>query len=107
MTKSNWCNIVLVSLTVLMPNILDLFLTPNPSAYAFALSFPLGSSVHNLIYVPSPISPVTLQDPQKRRCLWRFTSARWGDLRRYYADLPWNYCWIRVRDPSLCAERIT
>ena len=29
------------------------------------------------------------------------------DLRRYYADFPWNdYC-FRVRDPSLCAERIT
>ncbi|MPC33388.1 hypothetical protein E2C01_026737 [Portunus trituberculatus] len=30
-----------------------------------------------------------------------------GDLRRYYADFPWNdYC-FHVRDPSLYAERIT
>ncbi|MPC89712.1 hypothetical protein E2C01_084670 [Portunus trituberculatus] len=36
-----------------------------------------------------------------------FTSTNWGNLRRYYADFPWNdYC-FRVRDPSLCAERIT
>ncbi|MPC83578.1 hypothetical protein E2C01_078290 [Portunus trituberculatus] len=48
-----------------------------------------------------------LNDPPKRRCLWRFASARWGDLRRYYADFPWNdYCFC-VRDPSLCTERIT
>ena len=39
--------------------------------------------------------------------LGRFASAIWGDLRRYYADFPWNdYC-FRDRDPSLCAERIT
>ncbi|MPC84926.1 hypothetical protein E2C01_079680 [Portunus trituberculatus] len=37
----------------------------------------------------------------------RFASASSGDLRRYYADFPWNdYC-FRVRDPCLCAERIT
>ncbi|MPC20077.1 hypothetical protein E2C01_013007 [Portunus trituberculatus] len=30
-----------------------------------------------------------------------------GDLRRYYADFPWNdYC-FRVKDPSLWAEHIT
>ena len=35
-----------------------------------------------------------------------FSSASWEDLRRYYADFPYNdYC-FRVRDPSLCAERI-
>ena len=33
------------------PNILDLFLTSNPSAYAVTLSSPLGSSDHNLISV--------------------------------------------------------
>ncbi|MPC84346.1 hypothetical protein E2C01_079083 [Portunus trituberculatus] len=31
------------------PNILDLFLTSNPSAYPVTLSSPLGSSSHNLI----------------------------------------------------------
>ncbi|MPC32108.1 hypothetical protein E2C01_025413 [Portunus trituberculatus] len=58
------------------PNILDLFLTSNPSAYA-------------------------LTDPPKRKCLKRFASAIWQDLRRYHADFPWNdYC-LRVRDPSI------
>ena len=89
------------------PNILDLFLTSNPSAYAVTLSSPLGSSDHNLISVSCPISPIPPQDPPKRRCLWHFASASWGDLRRYYANFPWNdYC-FRDRDPSLCAERIT
>ena len=47
-----------------MPNILDLFLTSYPSAYAVTLSSPLGSSDHNLISVFCPISPIPLQDPQ-------------------------------------------
>ncbi|MPC69598.1 hypothetical protein E2C01_063828 [Portunus trituberculatus] len=47
------------------------------------------------------------EDPQNRRCLWRFASASWGDLRRYYADFPWNDFCFRVRDPSLCTQRIT
>ena len=46
------------------------------------------------------------QDPQKRRCFWHYASAKWNNLRRYYSDFPWNdYC-FRVRDLSLCAERI-
>ena len=89
------------------PNILDLFLISNPSAYAVTLSSPLGSSDHNLISVSCPISRLPPQDPPKRRCLWHFASASWGDLRRYYADFPWNdYC-FRDRDPCLCAEPIT
>ena len=89
------------------PNILDLFLTSNPSAYAVTLSSPLGSSDHTLITVSCPIAPIPPQDPPRRRCLWHFASADWGSLRGYYADFPWNdYC-FRVRDPSLCAERIT
>ncbi|MPC60941.1 hypothetical protein E2C01_055002 [Portunus trituberculatus] len=59
------------------PNILDLFLTSNSSAYAVTLSSPLVSSDHNLISVSCPISPITPQGLSKRRCLWRFTSARW------------------------------
>ncbi|MPC80046.1 hypothetical protein E2C01_074610 [Portunus trituberculatus] len=89
------------------PNILDLFLTSNPSAYAVTLSSPLGSSDHNLISVSWPFSPMPPQDPPKPRYLWRFASASWGNLRRYYADFPWNdYCFC-IRNPSLCAERIT
>ncbi|MPC18744.1 hypothetical protein E2C01_011639 [Portunus trituberculatus] len=38
---------------------------------------------------------------------WRFASARWGDLRKYYADFPWNDSCFRIGDPSVCAERIT
>ena len=47
-------------------NILDFFLTSNPSAYAVTLSSPLGSSDHNLISVYCPISPIPPQDPPKR-----------------------------------------
>ncbi|MPC15087.1 hypothetical protein E2C01_007870 [Portunus trituberculatus] len=57
----------------------------------------------NLFY----INFCNIRDPTKRRCFWRFASASLGDLRRYYADFPWNdYC-FNVRDPSLCAERNT
>ncbi|MPC53499.1 hypothetical protein E2C01_047393 [Portunus trituberculatus] len=66
-----------------MPNILDHFLTSNPSAYAVTLSSPLGPSNHNFSSVSC------------------FASAIWEDLRKYYADFPWNdYC-FRARDPSL------
>ena len=89
------------------PNILDLFFTSNPSAYSVHLFSPLGSSDHRLISASCPIAPVPSQDPPKRRCYWHFASARWEDLRRHFADFPWNdYC-FRDRDPSLCAERIT
>ncbi|MPC89659.1 hypothetical protein E2C01_084613 [Portunus trituberculatus] len=48
-----------------MPNILDLFLTSNPSAYNITLSSPLGSSNHNLISVSCSISPIPPQVPPK------------------------------------------
>ncbi|MPC45217.1 hypothetical protein E2C01_038910 [Portunus trituberculatus] len=48
------------------PNILDLFLTSNCSAYAVTLSSPLGSSNHNLISVSSLISPIPLRIPKSR-----------------------------------------
>ncbi|MPC55363.1 hypothetical protein E2C01_049296 [Portunus trituberculatus] len=90
-----------------MPNILDLFLTSNNSVYAVTLSSPLGFSDHNLISVSSPISPIPPQDSPKQRCLQHFATASWVDLRRYYADFPWNdYCFY-VRDLSLRAECIT
>ncbi|MPC22044.1 hypothetical protein E2C01_015050 [Portunus trituberculatus] len=57
------------------PNILDLFLTSNPSAYAVILFSLLSSFDHNLISVSYPISPIPPQDLPKRRCLWHFASA--------------------------------
>ncbi|MPC63994.1 hypothetical protein E2C01_058103 [Portunus trituberculatus] len=89
------------------PNILHLFLTSNSSAYVVTLSSPLGFSDHNFISVFCPISPIPPQNPPKQRCLWRFASARWEDLRKYYADFPWNDYRFLVRDPSVCAECIT
>ena len=57
-------------------DILDLFLTSNPSAYyTVTLSSPLGSSDHNLICVFCPTSPIPPQDLPKLRCVWRFASA--------------------------------
>ena len=89
------------------PNTLDLFLTSNPSAYSVQLYSPLGSSDHNLISVFCPIAPVQPLDPPRRRCFWHYDSARWEDMRQYFSDFPWNdYC-FRVRDPSVCAQRIT
>ena len=77
------------------PNILDLFLTSNPSVYSVKLSFPLGSSNHNLISVTSSIIPVQPQDPPKQRCFWHLNSAKWEDLRQYYSDFPWDdYCFV-------------
>ena len=53
------------------PNILDLFLTSNPSAYST-----LASSDHNLISVTCSITLVRLQDPPKRRCFWFLASIK-------------------------------
>ena len=89
------------------PNILDLFLNSNPSDYSVKLFSPLGSSDHNLIFVTCSIAPVQPQDPPKRRCFWHFNSAEWEDLRQYYSDFPEDDYYFHVRDPSLCAERIT
>ncbi|MPC35063.1 NAD-dependent protein deacetylase hst2-1 [Portunus trituberculatus] len=36
-----------------------------------------------------------------------FCICHLGDLRRYYADFPWNYYCLDVRNPSQCVERIT
>ncbi|MPC87602.1 hypothetical protein E2C01_082468 [Portunus trituberculatus] len=84
-------------------------------------SIDLHFNVHHKLWLSSPFTDhpgelafnfAILHDleqlnPPKRRCLWCFGSTSWGDLRRYYADFPWNdYC-FRVREPSLCAERIT
>ncbi|XP_050715769.1 uncharacterized protein LOC126998326 [Eriocheir sinensis] len=75
------------------PNILDLFLTSNPSTYSVKLFSPLGFSDHNLISVSCPIAPVHPLDPPKRRCFWHFASAGRDDLGMYFSDFPWNdYC---------------
>ena len=63
------------------PNILDLFLTSNPSAYSVKLSSPLGSSNHNLISLTCSITPVLPQNPPRRRCFCHFNSARWKSPR--------------------------
>jgi exonuclease III len=92
------------------PNILDLFMTSNPSPYSVKLFPPLGSSDHLLISVSSPISSSLPQErppPSARRRLWHYNAANWSDLRSYFFDFPWNdYC-FRVGGPSDCAERIT
>ena len=88
-------------------NILDLFLTTNPSAYSVKLFSPLGSSDHNLISSTCPIAPVRPADPPKKRRLWHFREANWEALRQYYSDFPWNdYCFLG-REPTVCASRIT
>ncbi|MPC33689.1 hypothetical protein E2C01_027048 [Portunus trituberculatus] len=89
-----------------MPNILDLFLTSNPFAFAVILSSLLGSSNHNLISVSCRISPIPPQDPPKVKVPLAFCLCQLGDLRRYYADFSWNDYLFRVGDPSLC-EYIT
>ena len=87
------------------PNILDLFLTSNPSTYSVKLSSPLGSS--NFISLTCSITLVQPQDPPKRSCFWHFNSAKWKDLRQYYYNFPsGDYC-CHFKDPSLCAECIT
>ncbi|MPC58327.1 hypothetical protein E2C01_052325 [Portunus trituberculatus] len=88
-------------------NSLDLFLTSNPSAYDVTLSFPFGllrSQSHFCIL--SYFSNASTGSPKAEVPL-AFCLCQKGDLRRSYADFPWNdYC-FRVRDPSLGAKRIT
>ncbi|MPC76828.1 hypothetical protein E2C01_071261 [Portunus trituberculatus] len=53
----------------------------NIRAYAEGFWRRTGSSNHSLISFSNPNSPIHPKDLSKRRCLRRFTSARWGDLR--------------------------
>src|ERR1044072_7243183 len=91
------------------PNILDLFLTSNPSPYTVNLFPPLGSYDH-LISVSSFISsslPQKRPPSIERKGLWHFGASSWSDLLSYFFDFPWNdYC-FSGRGPSECAERIT
>jgi hypothetical protein len=92
------------------PNILDLFLTSNPSPYTVKLLPPLGSSDHLLISVSCPFNsnlPRERASASTKRHLWHFGAANWSDLQTYFFDFPWNdYC-FGGRGPSECAERIT
>lgn len=78
------------------------FLSFNPSAYSAKLSSPF----HNPVLISCPIAPLPPRHlPNQRRCRY-YASAKWEDIRQYYTDFPWNDNCFRVRDPSLCAERI-
>ncbi|MPC34213.1 hypothetical protein E2C01_027595 [Portunus trituberculatus] len=82
------------------PNILDLFLNSNPSAYVVTLSSPLGSSDHNLISVSCPISPIPPQDPPRRKSLCRFASASWGGPEECFKAVRGGirtYAWTSAR----------
>ncbi|MPC41181.1 hypothetical protein E2C01_034766 [Portunus trituberculatus] len=63
------------------PSNLDLFLIPNPSAYAVTLSSPLGSSYHNLISVFCPISAIPSQNSPK-------------------AEVPLAFCLCQLEEPD-------
>ena len=64
-------------------NILDLFLTSNPSSYSTKLFYPLGFSDHDFISVSCPIALLLPLDPPTRRCSWCYALAKWEDLRMY------------------------
>ncbi|MPC51445.1 hypothetical protein E2C01_045289 [Portunus trituberculatus] len=59
------------------PNILDFFLTSNPSAYV-TLSSPLVSCYHNLISVSCPISPIPPQNALKMEMPLAFCLCQLG-----------------------------
>ncbi|MPC58992.1 hypothetical protein E2C01_053007 [Portunus trituberculatus] len=61
-----------------IPNILDLFRTSNPSAYAVTLFSSLGSSDHNLISVSCPNSPIPAQYPPKAEVPLAFCLCQMG-----------------------------
>ena len=85
------------------PNILDLFLTSNPSPYTVKFFPNLGSSDHLLI---SAYSSISSNFSIERKRLWHFGDESWSDLRSYFFDLSWNgYC-FRGRGPSEWAELI-
>ncbi|MPC32023.1 hypothetical protein E2C01_025326 [Portunus trituberculatus] len=82
-------------------NILYLFLTSNPSAYAVTLSSSLDSSNHNLISISCPISPIPPQDPQSGGASGILSLPIGGDLRRVNAGVvQWNHVCFGVRGVS-------
>ncbi|MPC67112.1 hypothetical protein E2C01_061278 [Portunus trituberculatus] len=79
---------------------------PGEPAFNFAILHDLEQLVQHPTRIPDSLGD-TSNDPPKWQCLWLFASAIWGDLRRYYADFPWNdYC-FHARGPFLSAECIT
>ena len=86
-------------------NILDLFLTTNPSHYNYTISAPLGSSDHNLISVSSDWARPPPLPPSKRQ-LWHFERANWLHLRDFYSNFSWSDC-FPCRDVSVCTELVT
>ena len=92
------------------PNILDLFLTTNPSLYTVNVSAALGSSDHLLVSVSFPLisgGQLERPPPSERRRLWHYGDANWKDLRLHFSVFPWNDHCFRGRGPSECVERIT
>ncbi|MPC61173.1 hypothetical protein E2C01_055238 [Portunus trituberculatus] len=72
-----------------MPNILDLFLTSNPSAYDVTFSSLLGSSNHNLI---SPIVELRQRRWSEIVCrLFRDTKKHHQDMIRIHYP---GYSWV-------------
>jgi len=88
------------------PNILDLFLTSNPSKYKYAITSPLGSSDHNLISVSFETKRPAAAPPSKRT-LWHFNRADWRNLRDFYFDFPWDDCCFSSNDASVVAKEVT
>ncbi|MPC41610.1 hypothetical protein E2C01_035211 [Portunus trituberculatus] len=60
MTYSNWCNTLLIFLTIFetYPTFFYLFLTSNPSAYAVTLSSPWAPLITISFLYSCPISPI-------------------------------------------------
>lgn len=71
-------NILLITHTEikLLPNILDIFLTSNPSAYSVQMFFLLNSSDHGLFSVSFPTAPMQSREPPKQRCFWYYASTK-------------------------------
>ena len=85
------------------PNILDLFLTSNPSSYSVKLFSPLGSSDHNLISLTCLTAPVPPRDPPCKRyfwprCIWL---RRWTHFSFEITDVARESFKTQSRDVSL------
>ena len=95
------------------PNILDLFITFSPIKFLWRYStfFLYWVPVITIFYLHFVLSlQHLLRIPQKQRCLWCFLQEKRGslwNLRKYCSHFPWNYYCFRVRESSLCVERLT
>ena len=86
-------------------NMLDLFLTSNPTLYDTPKCLaPIGKSDHNLL---SFMHTLTIKKPSSKRSkVWQFSKADWNSLRDYYGSFPWNEVCF-VPDTSSTADHIT